>query len=134
VNLWHDMKTRWDKALVSQPRREGNRLIFTIKTEGKRIPCAIARSTLQKVSGHTPLAKRDLLRRFMDSRERIEVIAARILHITPEWVSGPVRISVDDIDNPPPPVRTFARGSFHSPSEVRSWQVRDHCRHPDLIR
>jgi hypothetical protein len=103
------MKTRWDKTLVSQPQWDGNRLIFTIKTEGKRIPCAISRSALHKVSGHTHLATRDLLHRFMGSRERIEEIAARIFHITPEWVSGAVCISADDIDNPPPPVRAFAR-------------------------
>jgi hypothetical protein len=44
-----------------------------------------------------------LLRRFEDSRERVEEIAARIFNITPEWVSGPVSIWADDIDDPPPP-------------------------------
>jgi hypothetical protein len=38
----------------------------------------------------------------MDSRDSIEEIAARIFHVTPEWVSGPVSIWADDIDNPPP--------------------------------
>jgi len=102
MNLWQDMKTRWDKTLTSQPRWDGNRLTFTINTEGKRIPCAISRSALQSLSGHTHVATRDLLDRFMGSRARIEEIAARIFHVTPEWVSGPVNIWADDIDNPPP--------------------------------
>jgi Protein of unknown function (DUF1488) len=102
MNLWHDMKIRWDKTLASQPRWDGNRLTFMITTEGKRIPCAISRSALQNLSGHTHLATSDLLDRFMDSRDRIEKIAARIFHITPEWVSGPVSIWADDIDNPSP--------------------------------
>ena len=102
MNIWHDMKTRWDMTLASQPRWDGNRLAFTMTTEGKRIPCAISRSALQNLAGHTPLATSDLLGRFMDSRGRIEEIAARIFHITPEWVSGPVSIWADDIDNPPP--------------------------------
>ena len=102
MNLWHDMKTRWDKPLASQLRWDGNRLTFTINTEGKRIPCAISRSALQNLAGHTPLATSDLLGRFLDSRGRIEEIAAGIFHITPEWVSGPVSIWADDIDNPPP--------------------------------
>jgi hypothetical protein len=102
MNIWHDMKTLWDKTLASQPRWDGNRLTFFIKTEGKRIPCAISRSALQSLSGHPYLATSDLLGRFMDSRGKIEEIAARIFHITPEWVSGPVSIWADDIDNPPP--------------------------------
>jgi hypothetical protein len=56
---------------------------------------------LQELSGHPHLATSDLLRRFVDSRERVEEIAARIFHITPEWVSGPVSIWADDIDDPP---------------------------------
>jgi hypothetical protein len=107
VNLWHDIKSRWDKTLASQPRWDGNRLTFTINTEDKRIPCAISRSALQNLSGQTHLATSDLLDRFMDSRDRIEEIAARIFHITPEWVSGPVSICADDLDNPPP-ARAFA--------------------------
>jgi uncharacterized protein DUF1488 len=107
VDLWHDMKSRWDKTLSSQPRWDGNRLTFTINTEGKRIPCAISRSALQSLSGHTHVATRDLLDRFMGSRDRIEEIAARIFHVTPEWVSGPVSIWADDIDDPPP-ARAFA--------------------------
>lgn len=102
MNLWHDMKTRWDKTLDSRLRWDGNRLTFSIHIEGKRIRCAISRSALQSLSGHTYLATSDLPDRFMDSRDKIEEIAARIFHITPEWVSGPVSIWADDIDNPPP--------------------------------
>src|SRR6478672_1652850 len=102
MKLWHDMKNLWEKALVSQPRWDGNRVQFAIEAEGKRIQCAISRSALQHLSGHPHLPTSDLLRRFVDSRERIEEIAARIFHITPEWVSGPVSIWADDIDNPPP--------------------------------
>ena len=105
MNLWHEMKSRWDKTLASQPRWDGNRLAFTINTEGKRIPCAISRSALQNLSRHTHLATSDLL--VMDSRDKIEEIAARIFHITPEWVSGPVNICADDLDNPAP-ARAFA--------------------------
>jgi hypothetical protein len=103
MKLWHDMKNLWGKALVSQPRWDGNRVQFAIETEGKRIRGAISRSALQHLSGHPHLATSDLLRRFEDSRERVEEIAARIFNITPEWVSGPVSIWADDIDDPPPP-------------------------------
>ena len=111
MNLWHDMKTRWDKTLASQPRWNGNRLTFSINIEGKRIRCAISRSALQSLSGHTYLGSSDLLDRFMDFRDKIEEIAARIFHITPEWVSGPVSICADDIDNPPS-ARPFAPREF----------------------
>lgn len=107
MNLWHDMKTRWDKTLASQPRWDGNRLTFLINTEGKRIRCAISRSALQNLSGRSHLATGDLLDHFMDSRDKIEEIAARIFYITPEWVSGPVSIWADDVDHPRP-VRVFA--------------------------
>jgi len=114
VNLWHEMKSRWDKTLASQPRWDRNRLAFTINTEGKRIPCAISRSALQNLSRHTHLATSDLP--VMDSRDKIEEIAARIFHITPEWVSGPVSICADEIEimqeerrlPNPPPARAFA--------------------------
>ena len=109
MKLWHDMKNLWEKALVSQPRWDGNRVQFAIEAEGKLIRCAISRSALQELSGHPHLATSDLLRRFVDSRERVEEIAARIFHITPEWVSGPVSIWADDIDDPPPPACALAR-------------------------
>ena len=102
MKLWHDMKNLWEKALVSQPRWDGNRVQFAIETEGKRIQCAISRSALQHLSGHPHLATSDLLRRFADSRERAEEIAVRIAHIKPEWVPRSVSIWADDIDDPPP--------------------------------
>ena len=93
VNLWSDTKTRWDKMLPSEPRWDGDRLTFTINTEGKRVPCAISPSALQNLAGHTPRATRDLLGALwisrQDRRDR-----GHYFHITPEWV--------DDIDNPPP--------------------------------
>ena len=78
MKLWHDMKSLWEKTLVSQPRWDGNRVQFAIETEGKRIQCAISRSALLHLSGHPHLATSDMLRRFVDSRERVEEIAARI--------------------------------------------------------
>jgi hypothetical protein len=102
MKLWHDVKNRWQKALISQPRWDGNRVQFAIEAEGKLVQCAISRSALQELSGHPHLATRDLLRRFVDSRERVEEIATRIFYITPEWVSGPVSIWADDIGDPPP--------------------------------
>ena len=102
MKLWHDTKNLWEKSLVSQPRWDGNRIQFAIEAEGKLIRCAISRSALQHLSGHRHLATSDLLRRFVDSRERVEEIAARIFQVTPEWVSGPVSIWTDDIDDPPP--------------------------------
>ena len=134
VNLWNDMKTRWDKMLPSEPRWDGDRLTFTINTEGKRIPCAISRSALWNLSGHTHVATRDLPDRFMDSRDRIEEIAARIFHVTPEWVSGPISIWADDIDNPPPVRGLCPREVIPSPPMVRSQLVREQSRHPDVIR
>ena len=109
MKLWHDMKNLWEEALVSQPRWDGNRVQFAIEAEGKRVQCAISRSALQHLSGHPHLATSDLLRRFVDSREKVEEIAARIFHITPEWASGPVSIWADDIDDPPAPDLAFAR-------------------------
>ena len=102
MKLWPDMKNLWQKALISQPRWDGNRVLFAIETEGKRIRCAISRSALQHLSGQPYLATSDLLRRFADSRERVEEIAVRIAHITPEWVPRSVSIWADDIDDPPP--------------------------------
>jgi Protein of unknown function (DUF1488) len=120
--------------LFSKPQCDGGRVLFTITAEGRRTPRAISRSALQSLSGHTYLATSDLLDRFMDSRDKIEEIASRIFHITPEWVSGPVSISADDIDNLPP-ARAF------SPHELvpftmmvrRPRQVREYSRQ-DLIR
>jgi hypothetical protein len=102
MKLWPDMKNLWQTALISQPRWDGNRVLFAIETEGERIRCAISRSALQHLSGQPHLATSDLVRRFADSRERIEEIAVRIAHITPEWVPRPVSIWADDIDDPPP--------------------------------
>ena len=105
MKLWPDMKNLWQKALISQPRWDGNRVLFAIETEGERIRCAISRSALQHLSGQPHLATSDLLRPFADSRKRIEEIAVRIAHITPEWVHRPVGIWADDIDDPPACVR-----------------------------
>ena len=132
MNLWHEMKSRWDKTLASQPRWDGNRLAFTINTEGNRIPCAISRPALQNLSRHTHLATSDLL--VMDSRDKIEEIAARIFHITPDGYPArsayaPTTSTIRRRLVHLPPVR-----SFHSPSMVRPQQVREHSRHPDLIR
>ena len=102
MSLWHDMKNLWQKALVSQPRWDGSRVQFAIESEGKLIQCAISRSALQALSGHPHLATRDLLRRFVDSRERVEELATQIFFMRPEWVSGPVSIWTDDIDDQPP--------------------------------
>ena len=102
MKLWPDMKNLWQKALVSQPRWDGNSVLFAIETEGERIRCAIARSALQHLSRQPHLATSDLLRRFADSRDRIEEIAIRIALVTPEWVPRPVSIWADDIDDPPP--------------------------------
>lgn len=108
MSLWHDMKTRWNSAVVSQPRSDGSRVLFSIKADGRRIPCAISRSALANLSGHTHLATSNLLHRFLDYRDRIEDIAARIFHIMPEWASGPVNIWTDDINNPPPALLAIA--------------------------
>ena len=109
MKLWHDMRNLWQKALVPQPRWDGNRVLFAIESEGRRVQCAITRSALQHLSGHPHIATRDLLRRFVDSRERVEEIAARIFHIMPKWVSGPVSIWADDIDDPLAPDPALAR-------------------------
>ena len=103
-----------------QPRWDGNRVQFAIEAEGKLIRCAISRSALQELSGHPHLATSDLLRRFVDSRQRVEEIAARIFHITPEWVSGPVSIWADDIDDPPAPDLALAREIVPLMGGVRS--------------
>ena len=102
MRLWQDMKKLWEKALVFQPRWDGDRVQFAIEAEGKFIRCAISRAALQEVSGHPHLATSDLLSRFVNSRERVEEIAVRIFRIRPEWVLGPVSIWADDIGDPPP--------------------------------
>ena len=102
MKLWPDMKNLWQKALISQPRWDGNLVLFAIETEGERIRCATSRSALQHLSGQPHLATSDLLRPFADSRERIEEIVVRIAHIKPELVPRSVSIWADDIDDPPP--------------------------------
>jgi len=82
MKLWPDMKNLWQKALVSQPRWDGNSVLFAIETEGERIRCAISRSALRHLSRQPHLATSDLLRRFADSRDRIEEIAIRIALVT----------------------------------------------------
>ena len=105
MNLWHEMKSRWDKTLASQPRWDGNRLAFTINTEGKRIPCAISRSALQNLSRHTHLATSDLLVMDFATRSR----RSRPVFSTLRRNGYPARSAygADDIDNPPP-ARAFA--------------------------
>jgi hypothetical protein len=114
MSLWHDMKNLWQKALISQPRWDGSRVQFAIESEGKLIQCAISRSALQALSGHPHLATRDLLRRFVDSRERVEELATQIFFMRPEWVSGPVSIWADDIDDPPPAFSGLYAKSSHA--------------------
>jgi hypothetical protein len=52
MSLWYEMKTRWDKTLVSQPQLDRNHVLFTIKAEGTGIPSAISLRALQNLSGH----------------------------------------------------------------------------------
>ena len=99
--LWHDMKAFWQGAPTLEPHWDGNRVRFAISIKGKRIPCAISRAALQRISGQQQASAGGLVHDFRDSRDRIEEIATSIFDVTPDGIPGPVSIWADDIDISP---------------------------------
>lgn len=88
------------QILLSTPRRDGSRILFTIELDGTPIPCAISRGALEELSGSRHLRDDLLARAFAQSGERIAGIAAAIFKDRPESASGTINIWADDIHNP----------------------------------
>ncbi len=86
---------------VGKPRWDGSGISFEMEIAGSPVSCAISRGALQEVSGCHHIASGDLLRRFTDSRDRIEEIARTIFATRPEGATGTLHIWADDIDDPP---------------------------------
>ncbi len=86
---------------LSKPRWDGNRVMFEIDVAGEIVSCAISRAALQEAGGNRHFAAADLLRYFMQSRARIEAIAAAKYTLRPDSVYGVVSIWADDLDEPP---------------------------------
>jgi hypothetical protein len=88
--------------LLSKPRWNGSRVLFSIEIEGRVVACAISRAALEELGGGRYLRNGDLLHSFVQSSGRIHAIAAAILNDRPESVStGTLSIWADDIDDPP---------------------------------
>lgn len=82
---------------VSQPRLNGNRIMFEVEDRGRRIPCAIYQGALQELTGQRHFKPAELLRCFAAVRGRIETIALAKLKARPAGVSGLLNIWSDDI-------------------------------------
>ncbi len=87
----HDAKARWD----------GSRVLFEIEVGGTPVACAMSVGALQEISGCTYIASGDMLRRFLDRRDRIEQIAASLFAVRPRSVTGTLNIWADDIEELP---------------------------------
>lgn len=95
------MKIAAGSQSIFKPRWDGSRVLFQIEVVGRSVACAISRAALQQVSGGRHIPSGDLLRRFADTRGRIEEIATDIFAVRPENVTGTLHIWADDIDDPP---------------------------------
>jgi hypothetical protein len=86
------------------PRWDGSRITFEIMEAGEPVRCAISRAALQDLTGHRHFKSADLLRCFMEARERIEAIAAVKSRSRPQGATSIVSVwadDVDDVDEPP---------------------------------
>jgi uncharacterized protein DUF1488 len=90
----------WSKS-VTKPRSDGTRVLFETEIDGRMVSCTISRGALQELCGCHHIASGDLLRRFVDGRDRIEQIATDIFVLRPKGVSGTLHIWADDIYDPP---------------------------------
>jgi hypothetical protein len=84
-----------------KPRWDGQRVLFTVGIGGVDVACAISRAALETLTGASFIRPRDIVLRFAEQRARIEAIAASILAVRPESVTGTLHIWSDDIENPP---------------------------------
>jgi hypothetical protein len=89
-------------AALAKPRFDGNRVIFEIDADGRRVPCVISRSALQGISQRRHFASGDLLRSFNDARRQIEQIALRKYRAQPESASGVTSIWEEDVEDTRP--------------------------------
>lgn len=86
---------------AARPRWDGSCILFEAQVAGNLVACAISRAALQEVSGCHYIKADDLLRRFAEGRDKIEQIAAEMLAVRPESVTGTLHIWADDITDPP---------------------------------
>jgi hypothetical protein len=89
-------------AAVSNPRWDGQRMLFQLQDADHAIACAISRAALQALGGRRQFRATDLLDCFSAGRERIGAIALGKLRARPGGVTGVLTIWSDDIDEPPP--------------------------------
>jgi hypothetical protein len=87
---------------LAKPRFDGNRVIFEIDADGRRVPCVISRSALQGISQRRHFASGELLRSFNEARPQIEQIALRKYRAQPESASGVTSIWEDDVEETRP--------------------------------
>ncbi|HYF07800.1 MAG TPA: DUF1488 family protein [Acetobacteraceae bacterium] len=90
------------KPAASQPRWDGQRLLFEMAVEGTgRVRCAISRLALLGITGGGHLQTGELLRRFGAARPRIEAAARAKLSRRTSPPLGTLHIWEDDILDPP---------------------------------
>jgi len=97
------MSTEGQGPSLAKPRWDGNRVVFEIDVGGEVVSCAISRAALQEAGGNRHFAAADLLRYFMQSRARIEAIAAAKYELQPDSVYGVVSLWAEDLDEPAAP-------------------------------
>ena len=95
------MNTLRSETLLSKPRWDGSRLLFSVEVDGEPVPCAISRAALQDLCEISYLRDGDLLRAFAQVRERIAAIAVGIVRVRPDNVTGRLSIWASDIGDPP---------------------------------
>ena len=91
------MKAVGQGTSVSQPRWDGDRIMFEVEDRGRRMPCAIYRGALEELTGQRHFKPAELLRCFAEARGLIEMIALAKLKTRPAGVSGLLNIWSNDI-------------------------------------
>ena len=90
-----------ETVLQAGPRWDGSRILFDIEVKGVQVLCAISRGALEEVSECRYIRSTDLLRKFAESRAKIEDIALSIFTSRPKNATGRISIWSDDIYDPP---------------------------------
>lgn len=84
------------------PSWDGGRVLFEIIDRGTRVQCAISRMALEAIGTARCGSATDWLRRFVETRSRIETLARSKLHARPVGVRGRLSLWADDFDDPSP--------------------------------
>ncbi len=90
------------RTALAAPRSDGRRVLFEIEAGGHSVACAISITALQDLSGRRSFKPAELLRLFMESRDRIEAVAHTKWRTRPQGVTGLLNIWSDDVEDPPP--------------------------------